>query len=100
MLHVDKRDSTVTFNNIFTPNNDGTNDCYSIEGIEQFYKIMFEVYNRWGQLIFVTNDPKFCWNGLANNGNEVFSGTYFYTFEGISNCGNLLKTNGTITVVK
>jgi gliding motility-associated-like protein len=100
IIYVDKKDSTVTFPNVFTPNNDGTNDCYSITGIEQYNKIIFEVYNRWGQLIFKTYNPVFCWNGLSNNGEEVLSGTYYYIFEGTSNCGNPLKTNGTITVIR
>lgn len=100
IVDVNKKDSAVTFPNVFTPNNDGTNDCYSITGIEQYNKIIFEVYNRWGQLIFKTNNPIFCWNGLSNNGEEVINGTYYYIFEGTSNCGNALKTNGTITVIK
>lgn len=100
VVDVNKKDSTVTFPNVFTPNNDGTNDCYSVNGVETYNKIMFEVYNRWGQLIFKTNNPIFCWNGITNNGEEVLSGTYYFIFEGISNCGNLLKTNGTITVIR
>lgn len=100
VIDVNKKDSAVTFPNVFTPNSDGTNDCYSVTGIETYNKIMFEVYNRWGQLIFKTNNPIFCWNGVSNNGEEVLSGTYYFIFEGTSNCGNPLKTNGTITIVR
>lgn len=100
VVDVNIKDSAVTFPNVFTPNNDGTNDCYSISGIENYSKIVFEVYNRWGLLIFKTTNPTFCWNGLSNNEEEVLSGTYYYIFEGTSNCVSPLKSSGTITLIK
>jgi gliding motility-associated-like protein len=54
--------------NTFTPNSDGTNDVF----IPQFsYKpesYSLEIYNRWGQLIFESNDSSQAWTGEHLNG--------------------------------
>jgi len=49
--------------NAFTPNGDGKNDLlYPLNAIKAD-KLLFKVYNRWGQLIFETNNWKQGWNG-------------------------------------
>ena len=51
--------------NSFTPNGDGLNDVFipifNMESSVKEYK--FEVYNRWGQLIFETTDVTTGWDG-------------------------------------
>lgn len=47
----------------FTPNNDGKNDCYGIKYWGTILELDFNIYNRWGQLVFHTNDPSKCWDG-------------------------------------
>jgi hypothetical protein len=43
-------------------------------------KITFNVYNRWGTLVFETNNPAIEWDGKDMNSNEVVSdGIYYYT---------------------
>lgn len=48
--------------NTFTPNNDGANDVFMVRGPD-FAIFYFAVYNRWGQLLFETTDPKQGWDG-------------------------------------
>jgi gliding motility-associated-like protein len=49
--------------NAFTPNGDGKNDLlYPLNAIKAD-QLLFKVYNRWGQLIFQTNNWKQGWNG-------------------------------------
>lgn len=52
--------------NTFTPNNDNLNDIFkpSIIGVENYD---FEIYDRWGELIFKTNDVDRGWNGKIDD---------------------------------
>jgi len=60
----------------FSPNKDGLNDelVISIAGVEQF---AFQVFNRWGELVFNTNDMSDYWDG-THNGIASEMGTYVY----------------------
>lgn len=46
----------------FSPNNDGENDLFGIQ-ISTHKFMQFDIYNRWGELIYTTQDPTFKWNG-------------------------------------
>ncbi len=48
--------------NTFTPNGDGHNDVFIVRG-PYFGVYYFAVYNRWGELMFETTDPKEGWDG-------------------------------------
>ena len=48
--------------NTFTPNGDGHNDIFKVRG-PYFGVYYFAVYNRWGELMFETTDPKEGWDG-------------------------------------
>lgn len=63
--------------NAFTPNGDGKNDwLYPLNAIKAD-KLLFKVYNRWGQLIFETNNWKQGWNGTYK-GIQQPSGVYVW----------------------
>lgn len=68
--------------NAVSPNNDGLNDFFFIEGLRNiFVNFKLEVYNRWGRLIWTGDNSKPDWNGKAENavGNdEAPGGTYYY----------------------
>ncbi|MDI9339561.1 MAG: PKD domain-containing protein [Sediminibacterium sp.] len=49
--------------NTFTPNGDGNNDVLYVRGVK-VTELYFAVYNRWGELVFETNDKNSGWNGL------------------------------------
>lgn len=65
--------------NVFTPGKaDGKNDTYRvpIQGQDVFE---LKIFNRWGERVFYTEDPKIQWDGTVNNkGPECPEGTYFY----------------------
>jgi gliding motility-associated-like protein len=48
--------------NTFTPNGDGYNDIFRVRG-PQYAIFYFAVYNRWGQLVYETEDPTQGWDG-------------------------------------
>jgi len=68
---------------VFTPNNDGFNDWFNIQGLyDIFEKHKLLIYNRYGTLIFEGNNDN-PWTGKANRGlnnssKTVPTGTYFY----------------------
>ena len=66
--------------NGFSPNGDGINDVFTIEGIEKFQNNTVSVFNRWGTEVMKTKGYKNDWNGKWNNV-DLPDGTYFYIFD-------------------
>lgn len=66
----------------FTPNNDGVNDTWIIDHIEQFPNSTVHVFNRWGEPVFSARGYRAAeaWDG-THNGKDVPSGTYYYAIE-------------------
>ncbi len=61
----------------FSPNGDGVNDKFMIEGLEQFENNSLSIYDRRGITMFETTDYKNNWVGKWR-GNDLPDGTYFY----------------------
>lgn len=77
--------ATIYFPNSFTPDGDGTNDTFGGEGLLiSTYELW--VFNRWGQIVFESNDMANRWNGRTSDGEEVPQGIYQYKYivEGLS----------------
>ncbi len=66
--------------NGFSPNNDGVNDFFRINGLENFPDHILYVYNRWGNLVLETTDYQNDWAGTWE-GLTLPDGTYFYLLE-------------------
>lgn len=69
-IEVDYFDCNCEFYipNAFTPNNDGINDDFGVVNIcDSLQSFKLEIYNRWGELLFKTNNPIDKWNGFFNN---------------------------------
>ncbi len=62
--------------NTFTPNGDGFNDVFKVRG-PAFGVYYFAVYNRWGQMVFETQDPTQGWDGVYN-GRQADPGVFGY----------------------
>lgn len=77
---IDNCDGVYNLPNVFTPNGDGSNDLFHpIFPYKFVEKVDFKVFNRWGQLVFETENPNIMWNGRdMKNGKLVSDGTYFY----------------------
>ncbi|MCB9262574.1 MAG: gliding motility-associated C-terminal domain-containing protein [Flavobacteriales bacterium] len=75
---IEKFEFEPTTYNVFTPNQDYSNDCYFF-GNDSFecVKAVIWIYNRWGELMFTNEKNDFdCWDGKYN-GKICASGTYF-----------------------
>jgi gliding motility-associated-like protein len=57
--------------NALTPDGDGFNDFFRGEGFfTAINRFDMTIWNRWGELVFQTNDPAQAWNGLQHNTGE------------------------------
>lgn len=81
-MHPVNIDNTfyVYIPNSFSPNDDGINDLFipSFSSKEEIREFEFIVMNRWGEVIFKTDDPETGWHGNALDGeyythNDVFT---------------------------
>lgn len=73
-------DCEVTLHNAFTPNNDGVNETYGPVFECWFEKYEFQVFNRWGTLVFMSIDPSERWDG-SYQGEKQPAGVYFSTLK-------------------
>ena len=65
--------------NVFTPGTDGLNDFFEPFPYRFVASIQLEVFNRWGSLVFETNDPDIVWDGVSQQTNKpCVDGVYFY----------------------
>ncbi len=76
----------LSFLNAFSPNGDGINDTWEIEGVLSFPNNRLTIYNRWEQKVFEKSNYQNDWDGTSNkvnnsNTNELPNGVYFYFFE-------------------
>ncbi len=78
--------------NTFSPNGDGKNETFFIEGLNDFGPVSVEIFNRWGQRVFESSDYRNTWTG-----DTLVSGTYFYVIKP-SKTGETLK--GTLVILK
>ena len=84
----------------FTPNADGTNDVFKVEGqlIKNFNLIIFD---RWGNEIFTSNDPAMGWNGYNTDGSFAYpEGVYVFRLELRSSTNQDFVENGSITLFR
>ncbi|MBL7932345.1 MAG: PKD domain-containing protein [Bacteroidia bacterium] len=82
----------------FTPNNDGLNDLLLVKG-GPFERIVFRVYNSWGELVFETNDQKEGWDG-RKNGIDQPVGVYVWTLVVDMYNNRQVRKNGDISLIR
>ena len=78
----------------FTPNDDGINDTFGVkgEGINDFHIL---IYNRWGEVIFESTNPRQQWDGRYR-GQKSEQGTYVYKLYAM---GLEMGRTGKVTII-
>lgn len=66
----------ITPFNAFTPNNDGFNDTWVIDRIQEFQNAQIVVYSRWGAKVFQATNYKNNWDG-----DNLPAATYYFVIE-------------------
>ncbi|MCB9364833.1 MAG: gliding motility-associated C-terminal domain-containing protein [Flavobacteriales bacterium] len=88
----------VIIPSVFTPNIDGHNDQFNISGVG-ITVLHIKIFNRWGELIFETNQLNEGWNGRTTSGTEVPEGTYFYIAT-VTTTNGEESHHGSITLIR
>lgn len=97
--------SPIRIANAFTPNGDGKNDVFYVQGSPEGSRIKdFSIFDRWGQKVFQrTNIPPgdraFGWNGYYN-GTAALAETYIYTVTLLLANGSSQVFRGTVILVR
>lgn len=84
--------------NAFSPNADGVNDYFRGYGVA-IEKYLLNIYNRWGELIYTTDDYDKPWDGRVNN-DVVQNDVYVYRIALTDNRGKKHTYVGSVSVVK
>jgi gliding motility-associated-like protein len=68
----------IIVHDVITPNGDGVNDLWVIEGIQNYPSNQVQLFDKWGDKVFEMHDYNNSWQGISNRGAALPDGTYFY----------------------
>ncbi len=90
--------------NSFSPNGDGINDRFIVNGVGLNVIPSITIYNRWGQIVFqksnfAPNTPADAWDGTFN-GQPAPSDVYVYTIQILCNNATLIPYHGNVTLIR
>ncbi|WP_165917141.1 gliding motility-associated C-terminal domain-containing protein [Flaviaesturariibacter aridisoli] len=98
------KDAQVFLPNAFSPDGDGVNDVFLVQGSGILRVKTFRIFNRWGELVFEKNevppnDPRFGWDGRVI-GRPPVPDVYVYTVEVLCENGIPYTYKGNVTILK
>lgn len=85
--------------NAFSPNENGTNDLFKPLATPYFKKYTMEIYNRWGEKLFVSNDYNLGWDGKYM-GEDCAQGVYLCRIYVIPMNGKLQSFEVLLTLLR
>jgi gliding motility-associated-like protein len=89
---------TVYVPNAFTPNLDQANEWLYVRG-NFITELNFKVFDRWGELVFETNDQAVGWNGYYKS-KKVDPAVFVYYLRAVCEGGEIYFEEGNITVLE
>ncbi|MFN4079476.1 MAG: gliding motility-associated C-terminal domain-containing protein [Saprospiraceae bacterium] len=90
----------VSFPNAFTPDGDGVNDSFGPVTLQGRIAVeRMQVFNRWGQKVYESEDPQSRWNGLVD-GKPAPSDLYFYLVRWVRGDGALQIAKGEVLLLR
>jgi len=84
--------------NAFTPNNDGYNDVWDITTTACVLSIQADIYNRWGSLVYHSDDYKNNWDGRYQD-KLLPDGAYYYALT-IKTPNRIVVKKGSLTILR
>jgi gliding motility-associated-like protein len=95
-----KESNYIILPNVFTPNNDGINDQINFNEAYGINKFNLKVYNRWGSIVFESNDYTKPFTGKNDFGNNLQDGVYYYVLEALYNDKYEQQLKGFIQLIR
>jgi gliding motility-associated-like protein len=92
-------DCDIFIPNAFTPDNDGINDYFKVLGTMIVHDYSMKIYNRYGQVIFSTNNIADKWDGRFK-GKAMLPGAYPWSIIYINGKGYTKWLRGTVLIVR
>ncbi len=90
-------ESKIFIPEAFSPNNDGNNDRFRPQG-SFVLDYNLKIYNRWGELVFESNDRQKAWDGTYQ-GEEAPTGVYQYVVK-VQGTEAVITKSGTVTLIR
>ena len=92
----------IWFPNAFTPNGDGVNDIFKpeVQNPELLKEYEMTIYNRWGNLIFTTQNYQTGWNGKNHKNRDCSEGVYIGVIKYKDNRGRDLIKHIMVTLIR
>lgn len=95
-----KRQVDIFTPTAFTPNQDGNNDRYRVQAVN-VRDFNIQIFNRWGQMVFESDDPGFEWDGISvTSQRPVNEGVYVVVVRALDLDGNDIEETRTVTVFR
>jgi gliding motility-associated-like protein len=92
------KEAILSYPTAFTPNGDGKNDDFKVFG--QFTAaVEFKIFNRWGELLFITDDLDKGWDGTYK-GAGMPEGTYVFRAFLTDHAGRTSERSGTVVLLR
>jgi gliding motility-associated-like protein len=107
-----KTDNLLSFSNVvrytqqsvllipdaFTPNNDNINERFEVKGLF-IGSFQMSIFNRWGEVVFQTNDINNSWDGMIN-GEVAPTGSYVYKAEVTDTSNKAFSKSGAFLLIR
>ncbi|MCE6989037.1 gliding motility-associated C-terminal domain-containing protein [Dyadobacter sp. CY323] len=93
-----KRSAGVFVPDAFTPNGDGYNDVLEAKS-SQLQSFNFSVMNRWGEVVFHSEDIAVGWDGMVNGMNAPV-GSYVYKMTFVDDINQTVEKSGTFMLLR
>lgn len=96
-------DFNVFVPNAFTPDNDGVNDVFFVRASDlDPNRFTLQIFNRWGEVVFETNDPEQVWDGSVRGGEYyVQNDVYIWRIVAFRKSGfERTELTGSVTVIR
>jgi gliding motility-associated-like protein len=85
--------------NAFTPNGDFINDEFMVETM-LITQLHTEIYDRWGKVVYESENLAFRWNGRDSKGEDMPEGSYTYIMRGYTYMGSYVERKGSVMLMR